>query len=70
MYDFSPFLNAKQSVVVIACFPSQSVYNSIKSSFARWRKKNNISTGFVFDIHEDGITIWRRLVREKHVNTI
>lgn len=64
LYDFTPFKNAKQSVVVIKCTPTEEVYNSIKSSFARWRKQNGVAPGFVFDIYEDRITIWRRLIRE------
>jgi len=53
-------------MIVIECIPSQQVYNTIKSSFARWRKRNNIPTGFVFDVHENNITIWRRSKKENH----
>lgn len=68
-YDFSVFKNAKQNVLVIPCTPTEEIYNSIKSSFARWRKKNGVPAGFVFDIYSDKIAIWRRLPREK-LNTI
>jgi hypothetical protein len=63
-YDFSPFKNAGYMALVIECVPTENLYNSIKSSFSRWRKRNNIPSGFVFDIYEDNITIWRRLPRE------
>jgi hypothetical protein len=63
-YDFSPFKSASHMAIVIDCVPTENIYNSIKSSFSRWRKRNNISSGFVFDIYEDNITIWRRLPRE------
>jgi hypothetical protein len=70
LYDFSPFKNAKTTVVVIQCWPTEEIYNSIKSSFWRWRKQHNIPAGFVFDISEEGITIWRRLPKEKPNNII
>jgi hypothetical protein len=60
VYDFTPFRDSGVSLVVIKCTPTQDVYNSIKSSFSRWRRRNNIPTGFVFDVYEDNITIWRR----------
>ena len=70
LYDFSPFKNAKTTVIFIHCWPTEDVYNSIKSSFCRWRKKNNIAAGFVFDITDEGVTIWRRIQREKHATNL
>lgn len=60
-YNFSPFKNKNNQSIVIDCSPSLAVYNSIKSSFSRWRKKHNIDSGFVFQIEEHRIVIWRRV---------
>jgi hypothetical protein len=59
-YDFTPFKKAGEKRIVIHCVPSVQIYNSIKSTFARWRKENGILPGFTFDIHETSIVIWRR----------
>jgi len=61
LYDFNSFLNPKTSCIVINCEPTQKIYNSIKSSFARWRKQNGMKPGFVFDIYETHVIIWKRI---------
>jgi len=61
VYNFAPFLSLKINCIVINCNPTQEVYNSIKSSFSRWRKKNNVKPGFVFDVHQTHVIIWRRV---------
>ena len=63
LYNFSAFKNNKQSFIIIHCVPSEDIYNSIKSSFARWRKKNKVAPGFTFEIYEEHIVIWRRLIK-------
>jgi hypothetical protein len=64
LYDFSPFLNKKQAVVIIQCSPTEDIYNSIKSTFARWRKRHGIPAGFVFNIYDEYIVIWRRQTKK------
>jgi len=60
MYVFADFLSGNTTHIRIPCKPTMSVYNSVKSSFQRWRKENNIEKGFVFDIYPTEIVIWRR----------
>lgn len=59
-YNFDGFLQGNNTYVRIPCKPTLSIYNSIKSSFHRWRKAHNIEKGFVFDIYSNEIVIWRR----------
>ena len=60
MYVFTDFLSSNTTHIRIPCKPTLSIYNSIKSSFQRWRKAHNIERGFVFDIYPNEIVIWRR----------
>ena len=60
MYVFTGFLSSNTTHIRIPCNPDTSIYNSIKSSFHRWRKSNNIEKGFVFDVYPNEIVIWRR----------
>jgi hypothetical protein len=59
-YDFSTFLHSNTTHIRIPCTPTVGIYNSIKSSFYRWRKNNGVEKGFVFDIYPNEIVIWRR----------
>ena len=61
MYVFSDFLLSNTTHIRIPCKPTIGIYNSVKSSFHRWRKANNIEKGFVFDVYPNEIVIWRRL---------
>jgi len=59
-YKFDAFLVNSTTHVRIPCKPTLGIYNSIKSTFYRWRKNNGVTKGFVFDIYPNEIVIWRR----------
>lgn len=58
-YDFSPFKRQSVGHLVI---PNVGLdeYDSLRSTFARWRRMEGIKGRFRYDFLDDSIAIWRQ----------
>jgi hypothetical protein len=58
-YDFSPFKRQSTSHLVIENI-SKEHYDSLRSTFARWRRMKGVLGRFRYDFLDNGIAIWRQ----------
>jgi hypothetical protein len=58
-YDFSAFKKQSTSHLVLQGI-GQKEYDSLRSTFARWRRMENIKGRFHYDFIDNGIAIWRK----------
>lgn len=57
-YDFSPFKRQSTSHLIIQGIGAKE-YDSLRSTFARWRRMEKIVGRFRYDFLDTGIAIWR-----------
>lgn len=58
-YDFSSFRKQSTSYLLLQGI-GQKEYDSLRSTFARWRRIQNIQGRFRYDFLDNGIAIWRQ----------
>jgi hypothetical protein len=58
-YDFSPFKKQSTSHLIIEGV-GEKEYDSLRSTFARWRRMKGVLGRFRYDFLDNGIAIWRQ----------